>query len=167
MRKMLEHFQQASAKMNKHFILIETYYGCNGPSIDPDAPKHFFSPDIEDDEVLGQATLMALKFSRKVAVDEIPILFDRDKIKEIYDDHISQTMKRFGCKTKSALLKRTKSVFIRKFGESISFSPSRQEKIDAWGSDINDKFEKVVIPFSSTPIEVGVALRLAFDRCIA
>jgi len=167
MRKMLEHFPQASAMMNKHFILIETYYGCNGPSIDPDAPKHFFSPDMEDDEVLGGATLTALKLSRQVSADEIPILFDRDKIKEIYDEHIKKTMRQFGCKTKSALLKRTKSVFIRKFSGSISFSPNRQEKLDAWGSNINDKFEDVVIPFSSTPAEVGAALRLAFDRCIA
>jgi len=166
MRKMLEHFPQASAKMNKHFILIETCYGKRMGIIDPSAPKHFFPPEMKEDDILGKAVLSALQFSRQVAEDEIPILNDHKKNKEIYDEHINKTMKRFGCRTKSALLRRTKSVSMLKLDDSISFESSRQEKLDAW-SGISDRVGKVVIPFSSTPTEVGAALRHAFDRCIA
>jgi len=166
MRRLMEHFPRASAKANRHFISIEILYGMSMGILDKDVENIFLPPDMEDDEILGEAVLFALKSSRPVYADELPVICNHKRNKELYDEGIKQMMKRFKCRTKGDLMRRTKSVFISKNGDFISFSPSRQEKLDAW-SGISDQTGDVVISFSSKPAEIGAALRLAFDRCIA
>jgi len=122
---------------------------------------------MADNEVIGLAILTALHNSRPVYADELPVICDYKRSKEIYNYNINKMMKEFKCKTKGELMRKTKSVSVYKIGNSIYFSPSRQEKLSSWSGIPADRAEKIIIPFSSAPAEVGATLRLALDRCIA
>jgi len=46
----------------------------------------------------------------------------------------------------------------------IEFHPTRHDKLQAW-EGLGDDSKNVVIPFSASPIDIGAALLLAFERC--
>jgi len=74
-------------------------------------------------------------------------------------------MDRYGYRTKRALFKNMKSCGILAEGDVIIISPSRHEKLEAWGREKGDGIEDVVIEANRSPSEIGAALRLAFSRC--
>jgi len=165
MKKMMQHYPSASAKLNDRFMLIMTRYGCPGGLYDYSAASYFFSPDTEDNIGIGHAVLSALKASRPVSRDEFDDIYALSMEGSQYNDFFSGVMKRFEYKTKRALFKEMRSVSIMIDGQNIKLSPSKHVKLQAWGREKGDGIEDVIIPFTSEPAEVGQALRLAFSRC--
>jgi len=74
-------------------------------------------------------------------------------------------MQEFSYKTKNDIFRRMKCVWIENKEHFIKLVPTIHERGAAWRRDQDDGIEDVIIPFASTPTEVGAALRLAFSRC--
>jgi hypothetical protein len=169
----------AQAICNSKFICVETYSGYGGGhSRDPKGKQHFLDSGAPD-ESLGNAVLDALAHSRSFVASaprtdvqlhpEVEFdmeLYDYKLTAERYVAWVKELMERYGYKTKRALFKDMKTCFIARVGSSITFRPSRHEKLELWGRSKGDEFEDVVIPADSTPAEIGAAMRLGFSRCI-
>jgi len=154
----------ASAKSNGDFICVETYSGLGLTGRDPAGNQHLLQLDVGDD-VLGSSIIDALKRSRVLTREEYGVFFDYKKISEQHAFWIKALMDRYGYRTKRALFKNMKSCGILAEGDVIIISPSRHEKLEAWGREKGDGIEDVVIEANRSPSEIGAALRLAFSRC--
>jgi hypothetical protein len=156
--------KRAEALSNPNFICIETYSGRGRLGSDPRGVRHLLDPDASD-EAIGLAILDALKLSRFLSTQEYDGFFDPEPNRQRYADWVVTLMKRYGYKTKRALFKNMKNCGIHQNTETFIFSPTRHEKLEGWsGEGISDE-DLVVIPATSSPIEVGQALRKAFARC--
>ncbi|MFC5694173.1 contact-dependent growth inhibition system immunity protein [Pseudomonas sp. GCM10022186] len=166
----------ANAKLNKEFICIETYSGYRMSQADHKGVTHLLAPDASD-QAVGEALLDALSKSRFVLPEprkDVWIhpeatfdseLYDFDASEQRYKDWISQLMEKYGYKTKRALFKDMKNCDIESFSGKIIIGPSHHEKLEGWSGKGLSEADNVIIPTTSTPEEVGVALRLAFSRC--
>ncbi|MFC5694170.1 contact-dependent growth inhibition system immunity protein [Pseudomonas sp. GCM10022186] len=166
----------ANAKLNKEFICIETYSGYRMSQADHKGVTHLLAPDASD-QAVGEALLDALSKSRFVLPEprkDVWIhpeatfdseLYDFDASEQRYKDWISQLMEKYDYKTKRALFKDMKNCSIELKEGSMTIRPSRHEKLEGWGGTGLGGSDYVIIPATSTPEEVGVALRLAFSRC--
>ena len=163
----------ASAYCNGDFFYVETWSGYRGGDrFDAKGAKHHLLPDANDDS-LGVAVLDALAHSRWVlgapregSVYPADVEFDA----EHYDYKLNITryaawieilMQHYGYKTKRALFKDMKKCSIERKSGTLTISPFHHEKLEAWSGT----GEAVVIPDTSTPAEIGAALRLALSRC--
>ena len=166
----------ANAKLNKEFFCIETYSGYGSCRADYKGAMHLLAPDASD-QAIGEALLDALSKSRFVLPEprkDVWIhpeatfdskLYDFDASEQRYKDWISQLIEKYGYKTKRALFKDMKNCDIEIFSGKIIIGPSYHEKLEGWsGKGLSDA-DNVVIPVTSTPDQVGFALRLAFSRC--
>ncbi|MDI3359364.1 contact-dependent growth inhibition system immunity protein [Lelliottia sp. V89_10] len=147
------------------FLLIETQSGLGMVATDPLFPAHLLPPSSSD-EIIGQTILQALSDSRTLTdlADRIA-LFDLEKGKEQYAAWVAMLMSQYGYKTKRALFKNMKNCSIHCVNGIITISPSRHEKLEAWGRTKGDGIEDVVLSVDSTPEEIGAGLRLALSRC--
>jgi len=163
MKKMMRHFPQASAYINEKFILIITRHGCAGGGYDYNSPIYFFPPNTEDDESLGLALLASIQSSRPISLEEFPKV-SAIKNGNQYDVFFAEVMDRFKYKTKHALFKNMKLVFISGIDENIKLSPSRHLKLQEW-EGLGDESKYIIFPYSVSAPEAGAALRLAFEHC--
>ena len=166
----------AAVKCNSDFICVETCSGYRGGTdVDPKGKQHFIATDASD-ENLGLAVVDALAHSRWVlsapregSTYSPEVEFDSDlTFKKGAERYVAWTeflIERYSYKTKRALFKDMKNVSIEKKSGSITFKPWHHEKLEAWGRTKGDGIEDVVIPDTSTPAEIGAALRLALSRC--
>jgi len=153
---------EASAKCNGDFIIIETYSSYRMSLADPEAPEHILAPDASN-ETLGQAVLAALRHSRFLSIEEDKALYSNFEQRCV--EWVKEKMDRFGYKTKNALFRKMKHCDIQCKDGLIILEPSHHAKLALWTGDFINKDEYVKIPESSSPAEVGAALRLAFSRC--
>ncbi|HEN3577714.1 TPA: contact-dependent growth inhibition system immunity protein [Yersinia enterocolitica] len=153
-----------SCYCNKEFLLIETLSGLGRFGSDPLFPPHLLPPDT-DDQTIGEAVLVALSNSRTLSLEESADFFDLEKGKERYAAWIAMLMERYGYKTKRALFKDMKNCSIHCLNDVITISPTRHEKLEAWGGTGRGGSDKVILPVNSPPSEIGAALRLALSRC--
>lgn len=156
----------ASALWNGDFYLIETWSGYRASGRDPKGKQHTLEPSASV-EALGAALLDALSHSRFLALTEIDEFFDYRTGAKIYEAWVEALIERHGYKSRRALFKNMACCNIRVMvgdGE-MSISPSRHEKLEAWGREKDDGIEDVSIPADSSEAAVGEALRLAFSRC--
>jgi CDI immunity protein len=166
----------ADAKMNKDFISVKTFSGYRSSQADPQGVEHVFSTDATDEE-LGLAVLDALAHSRFVLPEpreDVWIhpeatfdmaLYDYKLTNQRYEQWISVILKRFGYKTKRALFKDMKKCSIESKNDQITIRPSHHEKLEAWSSKGINESSYVTICSSSSPADIGAALRLAFAKC--
>jgi hypothetical protein len=157
--------KRAAALTNQDFICIETYSGRGRLGADPQAAQHLLRPDVAD-ELLGRAVLDALKFSRFLSMDEYHTFFDPDENEARYAAWIASLMERYGYKTKRALFKNMKNCGIQSNRDTLIFSPTYHDKLEGWSGEGIAEDDLVVIPASSSPAEVGRALKEALVRCI-
>jgi len=125
----------------------------------------FFDSLNAADEVLGLAVLDALKFSRFLSMDEYHKFFDPDDNKARYASWIASLMERYGYKTKRALFKNMKNCGIHCGTDTLIFNPTHHDKLEGWSGEGIGEDDLVVRPASSSPAEVGRALKEAFVRC--
>ncbi|APW04087.1 CdiI family contact-dependent growth inhibition immunity protein [Salmonella enterica] len=167
----------ASVKANADFICVETYSGYRSNQLDPLGVQHLSSLNVSDLE-LGGMVKDALAHSRFVLPEprtDVWIhpeatfdmeLYDYQRTAERYSDWIKRLMELYGYKTKKALFKGMKSCDISCANGVITISPSRHEKLEAWGGTGRGGSDKVVLSVNSSPAEIGAGLRLALSRCI-
>lgn len=167
----------ARAIRNSEFVCIDTYSGYHGGDRrDPKGRQIFLSPDTSD-EALGLALIDVLASSRFVLptrrtdvwqhpdVEFDLDLYDYKSNIERYSEWIKSLMERFGYKTKRALFKDMKNCSVESKNGLITISPSNHEKLELWSREDGDGIEDIVLPAASGPAELGMALRLGFDRC--
>jgi hypothetical protein len=171
----------ATAKYNQDFFCIETSSGYGeGSRIDPKGVQHLLDASI-DEKSLGHAVLDALNRSRGLvlgaprvgSVYPPGVEFDADLYdykKNIERDAIwkKSLMERYGYKSVRELFKQLMNCDIERANGQITITPFRREGTEGWHSLSKKRGEPpdLVIPATSTPAEIGAALRLAFSRCI-
>ena len=154
----------AEAYENQDFINISTFSGFRIKARDPDGENLSLSKNASNEE-LGQAALLALSKSRKIAQSEIATFFDRDNVNQRYNNWVANLMDKYGYKTKRALFKKMMQCSIEIRDGVLTISPSIHEKLEGWGGDDFTESNKVILPINSSPEEIGAGLRLAFSRC--
>lgn len=155
----------ASCYYKSDFLLIETQSGLGMVAADSLFLAHLLQPDA-DDEIIGKAVLQALSNSRTLNVLEDRVaFFDLEKGKEQYAIWIAMLMEKYGYKSKKALFKDMKNCGIHLVNNVITISPTRHEKLEAWGRTKGDGIEDVTLSTDSSPSEIGAGLRLALSRC--
>ncbi|MDR2220539.1 MAG: CdiI family contact-dependent growth inhibition immunity protein [Methylobacillus sp.] len=160
---------------NRDFLQVRTYSGYRGPTdADYKGALHLLSPDASD-ETLGAAVLDALALSRfalppsyRNAPNLHPdVEFDEEfsnvKMEQHYAEWVQQMMVRYGYKSKRALFKGMRRCGVESKQGVITLRPSYHEKLEGWSGVSKD--EHVVIPATSSAVEVGEAARLALSRC--
>ena len=162
----------ARAMCNGDFICVETESGYRSTRRDPKGAQYLHALDV-DDEHLGLSVADAIGRSRWVLgapregsadpsdVEYDSEFYDHKKLRERYLAWIENLMQHYGYKTKKALFKDMKHCSIERKLGTLTISPSHHEKLEAWSGT----GEAVVIPDTSTPAEIGAALRLALSRC--
>lgn len=156
--------KRATASLNREFICIETQSGRGLVGRDPDGSQSLLSTDVVD-EVLGLAVLESLARSRVVSIDEYPQFFNPERRKDLYAQWINRLMERYAYKSKRALFKDMMNCGIKAVEGEITLSPQHHDRLESWSRKRGDGIEDIVIPASSTPAEIGAALRSAFLRC--
>lgn len=147
------------------FLSVETYSGLGMTGMDPLFPSHLLSSDA-DEQNIGETILQALSNSRTLnKLEDRVAFFDLERGKEQYAAWIALLMDKYGYKTKRALFKNMKKCGIHLINGAITISPSRHEKLEAWGRTKGDGIEDVILSVDSSPAEIGAALRLALSRC--
>lgn len=155
----------ASVYYTKEFLCIDTYSGLGRAARDSVFPSRLLPPDAED-ELVGAHILQALSNSRTLNVlEERVAFFDLEKGKEKYAAWIAILMEKYGYKSKKALFKDMKNCGIHLVNNVITISPTRHEKLEAWGRTKGDGIEDVTLSTDSSPAEIGAGLRLALSRC--
>ena len=154
----------AGAYENQDFINISTWSSCGIRALDPDGANLLLSKNASNEE-LGQAALLALSKSRKIAQSEIATFFDRDNVNQRYNNWVANLMDKYGYKTKRALFKKMMRCSIEIRNGVLTISPSIHEKLEGWGGEGFTESDKVILPINSSPEEIGAGLRLAFSRC--
>lgn len=155
----------ASVYYTKEFLCIDTYSGLGRVGRDPVYPSRLLSPDAED-ELVGEQILQALSDSRTLNVlEERIVFFDLKECKKHYAAWIAMLTEKYGYKSKKALFKDMKNCGIHLVNGVIAISPTRHEKLEAWGREKGDGIEDVILSTDSYPAEIGAGLRLALSRC--
>ena len=154
----------ASCYWNNEFLSIETMSGLGRFGDDSLFPPHLLPPDA-DDKSIGEAVLIALSNSRTLSLEEYSDFFNLEKSQEKYVAWIAMLMEKYGYKTKRALFKDMKNCSIHCINDVITISPTRHEKLEAWGGTGRGGSDKVILSVNSSPAEIGAALRLALSRC--
>jgi hypothetical protein len=153
----------ASVKKTKDFLAINTSSGLGMISRDYLFPTHLLSPDV-DNEIIGQIVLQALSNSRTLScAEDRADLFDPEKSKERHENWIKMLMKNYNIKTKKALFTGMKSSTIHLINDTINISISKRMRLQAWGGIGKDD---IAVSLSSTPEEIGKALKSALSQCI-
>ncbi|WP_105630662.1 contact-dependent growth inhibition system immunity protein [Cronobacter dublinensis] len=148
------------------FIIIETYSGLGMVARGPLFPPHLLSP-ASDDESIGKAILQALSDSRTLTSSEDRVeVFDLEKGKQRYSERNAMLREKYGYKSKKSLFKDMKYCSIHCVNGVMNISPSRHEKLEAWGGTGRDGSDEVILSLENSPAEIGAGLRLALSRCI-
>lgn len=156
---------RASCYYTAKFLLIETQSGLGMVAADPLFAPHLLSTEINE-HCLGETILQALSDSRTLNDPEERIaFFDLERGKEQYANWIAMLMEKYGYRSKKALFKDMKNCGIHLTNGVIKISPTRHEKLEAWGRTKGDGIEDVILSVDSSPSEIGAGLRLALSRC--
>ena len=158
--------RSVNCKKNQDFILVVTQSGDTQRVNDYDFGKAYYLPVDVNDTTLGEAVLDCLAACRWITYDDDPSFFyPMETIVPRYNQWVADTMAKYGYKTKNKMFRQMDSCSFRQSENLIEISPSKHEKLEAWGREKDDGIEDVIIPADSTPAEIGAALKLAFSRC--
>lgn len=156
------HEPSASVYFNDKFTFIETLSGYRRYSTDPDH-EAIFLPENPSSQECGDAVLLALKRSRHISLDEIPVYFERHAAAARYNAWVNEMIERYAYKNRRSFFKGLRNCGIQQRGDSIVFVPMDHEKAESWygiGDEAN-----VTIASDAPAAEVGDALRVALSRC--
>lgn len=155
----------ASVSITDDFFCIDTYSGLGLTARDFLYPSNLLSPDASEED-LGKAILSRLSQSRTITSrEERADLLDLIKSKDRYNDWVKNLINSSNYKSRRALFKNMKKCGIHCVNDVVTISPSRHEKLEAWGRTKGDGIEDIILSTNASPEEIGAALRLAIKRC--
>ncbi|WP_413723349.1 contact-dependent growth inhibition system immunity protein [Sodalis sp. RH23] len=166
----------ATILSNQDFICISTCSGYRGGQRDPKGVQHIIDPKSADDDVgllildaLSHSRLVLPRFRQDVVIhpDTVfePEFYDNKLMEERYDAWVEYIMKRFSYKNENQMYKQLKNCSLTRTNGQIIFTPWHHKKLANWDGDGLTDADKVIIPASSVPTEIGAGLRLALSRC--
>lgn len=162
---MITNRQDAIIYNNADFIFIGTCSGRGRVRLDPEGKQLLFAPD-SDVKQLGQAVLEALAASRFLSLEETGTFFNLEISKRDYDAWVERLLNQYQYKSKRNLFKKMKHCLINKIDSQIIFSPTKQDKLEAWtGSGFKDS-DKIIVPVGASEEALGKALLDCLDKCI-
>ena len=132
--------------------------------MDPAGHESRLSPDCSDEE-LGFAIEQSLARSRFLEVQEIGAFFDPNRITLGYESWVASLLLQYGHKTRRSVFKNMALCNIAVTAGQLEITPTRHQKLEAWGRDKDDGITDTVLSATCLPAEVGAALRAAFGRC--
>lgn len=162
-----KHAQWAYMYWNERFLCITADSGHGMYVADPDVPPYLLSPDV-DDAALGKTICEALSRSRTFPLENLGDLLDFKRIQAHYEAWVVDMMARYDYKTRRAMFKQMLSCSAKQQDGIITFSPSRKDRLEAWGrtkDDIAQGMVDEIIASTESPEAVGAALRRAMSRC--
>jgi hypothetical protein len=151
--------------MNNDFISIKTCSGYFNFLVDPAVPEILLAPTANEEEI-GRAVLDALSRSQISNPEVNEDFFNLQKASQRYEEWVSQTMMKYGYKTKRALFSNMKNCWIDVREDILIIKPSCHIRLEEWGRKKSDGLEDVVVSVASSAHEVGSALKEAFNRCM-
>jgi len=122
----------------------------------------YLSAGANDDE-LGQALLRALARSRFIWPRDEPEFFKWERYTQCTRNWQNDFMKRYGYKTKREAYKNMDWCWVERSEGKMSIKPHKRDKPEYFRDLPPDK--TVVIPATDDAAAVGIALRLALNRC--
>lgn len=154
-----------SVFITDEFFCIDTYSGLGMTARDFLYPSNIVLSNASNVE-LGNAILKGLSHSRTIASrEERADLFDLLKSKDRYNEWVQKLINISSFKSRRALFKNMKKCGVHCVNEVITISPSRHEKLEAWGRKKGDEIDDIILSTNASREEIGVALRLAMNRC--
>ena len=154
----------ASVHFNDRFVDISASSGYRACRTDRAAFEAYLPPDANA-ETLGQTVLTALSRSRTIAIEEIPVFFDRNAGELLYDAWVADVMERFVYKTRRSLFKGLMHCSVTRSQGVIRIDPSRQKSAETWSALENYDESSVVLDEGCSAVELGEGLLLAMQRC--
>jgi CDI immunity protein len=155
----------ASAKFNGAMFVLSTHSGFRRTVRDPAGGLHIL-PSVATDSALGAAVRDALSKSRILAteVERLP-LYELTALKRNYEAWVDSLLAKSVKKSRSALFQKMADCSLELENNILSITPSKHEKLEAWGGDSSHLEAMLKIAIGSTDNELGAALREAFRRC--
>lgn len=172
----VKHAYWASVKFNGDFYCINTYSGYRMYQLDFKGIQTLL-PKVSSNEDLGQAVFNSQNRSRFVlpaprADVKIPKnvefdmeLFDYDKYNERYKAWVEGLMQHMGYKTKKKLFMYMHSCGVVRRDGQIILMPTIDDKEHCQTFEMKSDLN-LSIPDTSTPEELGSAVRLAFSKVV-
>jgi hypothetical protein len=154
----------ANAWNNGDFICVETSSGYRSCVTDPKGSQHLLSHEVEDLE-LGAALIDALARSRFVTPQEDLSLFDYKQVMQRHSEWTLKLVAKYGYKGPRALFKEMMHCRVERRNGLIAFIPMCHSRLQEWSGHGITVEDHVIVPETSTPAQLGAALKLAFEGC--
>lgn len=157
--------QFGAVHSNGDFMSIETFSSAVSYAFDPQGRVHLLTWDAPD-EAIGLALLDCLSFSRYLPYEENRAFYDDIGARKRQRDEWSKVlMEKFEFRSRRALYSGTDLCTVESYDGEIHLMPHCHVKSEVWVRRKSDEFEDVVVRSSSSPSEIGKAVRLAISRC--
>jgi hypothetical protein len=161
---MLNESLDATVSMNEKFICVETFSGRGLMGRDPGGVCDFHDLDVSD-EVLGRSLRGALNASRWISMEEYPLFFDHEKLKQVDQAWVGQVMRTFEYRTERAVYRNMLRCMVDCSEHTITMRPLVHVKLEAWSGERIDPSQRIELPDAVDDVALGRALRTALSRC--
>ncbi|MBV8659946.1 MAG: CdiI family contact-dependent growth inhibition immunity protein [Burkholderiales bacterium] len=154
--------RQAVVTCNPKFILVKSMSGRGVLSPDPEGVKAYHEPSVEA-EILGSSIIAALDSSR--FFDHIEIYEYNKGIVPRFEAWVAEVMERFGYKKRVDIFQYMFGCQVKMMNDKIKLMPTKWKKNET--SHIMGDQYQIILPATSTPEEIGAAVRRALDSAVA
>ncbi|QJQ02436.1 contact-dependent growth inhibition system immunity protein [Herbaspirillum rubrisubalbicans] len=121
-----------------------------------------YLPDVTN-EILGEAVVLALIESKHVSPAVFQEILASGKIQRISEERSKYTLKRYGYKSKKAMLKNMAFCLITVNGGEFMIQPTHHRLIDSFSGLPRE--EVLSVSLNASNAELGVAIREGIKRC--
>lgn len=151
-----------SLLLTDKFFKISAYSGHGMMRADPDVSPIFLNTQCETNQ-LGIVIINLLLESRFIDAADLPLF--RKRFEEYQKTANAKIAETYGYRRESDIYTKAASCSIRKKDNNIVIMPWHHVRGDAWEPTHRGEADYVVIPYDSTPEEIGKAVWLALSRC--
>lgn len=155
---------KAAIYANPDFILVQACAGLRRFRTNPEKSPFLLAPNATNSEI-GQAVLSALDNYKQLAEKEIGTFFDLENVERDYTNWVTNLVEKFKYKNRKALFQSMKHCTVNRENGTITFQPTRHEKLEAWSGTGIKREDFVAIQASDSLEEVGKAATTAMERC--
>lgn len=154
--------QWAALHGTKKFLYIQSLSGYRRSLRDEQGYHTYVAPKPAA-ALLGAELLKALNRSRFIDPDEDRGFFEMDRVVELYERWVNDSIVRYEYKSRKQLFDHMSWCVIWRRNGEILMRPHRWVKAEYWKDLAYDK--DVIIPATTDVEQLGVAAELALSRC--